>query len=118
VTPIGSTVPADGDVNPYGLAIVGASAGKLVAGDMLVSNFNSKANVQGTGTTLVHISPKGSLQLFADLSHLPPSDSCPGGVGLSTALAVLPGGWSSSAASRPDRAAPSRPPIRWDASSS
>jgi hypothetical protein len=93
VSPIGSTVPANGDVNPYGLAIVAASSGKLVAGDMLVSNFNSKANVQGTGTTLVQVSPKGSLQLFADLSHLPANDSCPGGVGLSTARAILPGGW-------------------------
>jgi len=93
VTPIGSTVPANGDVNPYGVAIVSASSGKLVAGDILVSNFNSKANVQGTGTTLVQISPKGSLQLFADLSHLPANDSCPGGVGLSTALVILPGGW-------------------------
>jgi hypothetical protein len=93
VTPIGSTVPANGDVNPYGVAIVTASAGKLVAGDTLVSNFNSKANVQGTGTTVVQVPPKGSPQLFADLSNLPAADSCPGGVGLSTALAILPGGW-------------------------
>jgi hypothetical protein len=93
VTPIGSTVPANGDVNPYGVAIVPASAGRLVAGDTLVSNFNSKANVQGTGTTLVQISPTGTLQLFADLSHLPSGQSCPGGVGLTTALAVLPSGW-------------------------
>jgi len=93
VTPIGSTVPADGDVNPYGVAIVPASAGRLVAGDTLVSNFNSKANVQGTGTTLVQVSPTGTLQLFADLSHLPSGQSCPGGIGLTTALAILPGGW-------------------------
>ncbi|MGO9874517.1 MAG: hypothetical protein ACLPVY_12015 [Acidimicrobiia bacterium] len=93
MTPIGSTVPADGDVNPYGLAIVPVSAGRLVAGDTLVSNFNSKANVQGTGTTLVQVSPTGTLQLFADLSHLASGQSCPGGVGLTTALTILPGGW-------------------------
>ncbi len=93
VTKIGATVPANGDVNPYGVAIVLASAGKLVAGDTLVSNFNSKANVQGTGTTLVQVSPAGTLQLFADLSHLPSGMSCPGGVGLTTALGILPGGW-------------------------
>jgi hypothetical protein len=93
VTKIGSTVPSNGDVNPYGVAIVPVSAGKLVAGDTLVSNFNSKANVQGTGTTLVQVSPTGTLQLFADLSHLPVGMSCPGGVGLTTALGILSGGW-------------------------
>ena len=93
VTKIGSTIPANGDVNPYGVAIVPISVGKLVAGDTLVSNFNSKANVQGTGTTVVQVSPTGTLQLFADLSHLPAGMSCPGGVGLTTALGILPGGW-------------------------
>ena len=93
VTKIGSTIPANGDVNPYGVAIVPVSVGKLVAGDTLVSNFNSKANVQGTGTTVVQVSATGTLQLFADLSHLPAGMSCPGGVGLTTALGILPGGW-------------------------
>lgn len=93
VTKIGSTVPANGDVNPYGVAIVPVSEGRLVAGDTLVSNFNSKANVQGTGTTLVQVSSTGTSQLFADLSHLPAGASCPGGVGLTTALGILPGGW-------------------------
>ena len=92
MTQIGSTVPANGDVNPYGVAIVPASAGKLVAGDTLVSNFNSKANVQGTGTTIVQVSATGT-QLFADLSTLPMGETCPGGIGLSTALDILPGGW-------------------------
>jgi hypothetical protein len=86
-------VPANGDVNPYGVAVVPTSTGKLVAGDVLVSNFNSKANVQGTGTTLVQISPQGSSQLFAQISHLPSSMACPGGIGLTTALGILPGGW-------------------------
>jgi hypothetical protein len=44
---IASTVPVTGDVNPYGVAVVPASAGRLTAGDVLVSNFNDKADVQG-----------------------------------------------------------------------
>ncbi|HEV2243943.1 MAG TPA: hypothetical protein VGR98_23075, partial [Streptosporangiaceae bacterium] len=84
---------AHGDVNPYGVAVVPASAGQLVAGDTLVSNYNSKSNVQGTGTTLVQVSPAGSLHLFANLAKLPAGLSCPGGVGLTTALGILPGGW-------------------------
>src|ERR1700722_7190718 len=90
---IGSTVPANGDVNPYGIAVIPTSSGTLVKGDILVSNFNDKANVQGTGTTLVEGSPSGKLTQFANLSSLPAGDHCPGGIGLSTGLAVLPGGW-------------------------
>jgi hypothetical protein len=90
---IASTVPAKGDVNPYGIAVVPASAGRLTAGDILVSNFNDKANVQGTGTTLVQVSPAGKATLFADVAELPAGMGCPGGVGLTTALGILPGGW-------------------------
>jgi hypothetical protein len=90
---VASTVPANGDVNPYGVAVVPASVGKLTAGNILVSNFNSRSNVQGTGTTLMQVSPTGSLRLFANLAKLPARLSCPGGVGLTTALGILPGGW-------------------------
>jgi hypothetical protein len=90
---IASTVPANGDVNPYGVAVVPASAGLLTQGDILVSNFNDKANVQGTGTTLVEVSPAGDTTLFANISALPAGQACPGGIGLTTALAILPGGW-------------------------
>jgi hypothetical protein len=93
LTKVASTVPADGDVNPYGVAVVTATAGDLVAGDTLVSNFNDKANAQGTGTTIVEVSPAGSTRLFADLSSLPAGMSCPGGVGLTTALGILTGGY-------------------------
>ena len=88
-----STVPGNGDVNPYGVFRVPASVGNLVKGHILVSNFNNSANLQGTGTTIVDISPSGSMQLFAqiDATHLP--GSCPGGVGLTTALVVLRAGW-------------------------
>ena len=80
-------------MNPYGLAVVPATAGRLTAGNILVSNFNDKANVQGTGTTLVQVSPAGQTTLFADVAKLPAGMACPGGVGLTTALGILPGGW-------------------------
>ena len=90
---IASTVPAKGDVNPYGVAVVPSSAGRLTAGNILVSNFNDKANVQGTGTTIVQVSPAGQTSLFSDVARLPAGITCPGGVGLTTALGILPGGW-------------------------
>jgi hypothetical protein len=93
VSQMGSTVARNGDVNPYGVAIVPTTTGHLVAGDTLVSNFNDKANVQGTGTTLMQVPPRGPAQLFAQISHLRAGLTCPGGVGLDVALAVLPGGW-------------------------
>ena len=93
IVTVASTVPSNGDVNPYGVAVVPASIGKLVQGHILVSNFNSSANLQGTGTTIVDIAPNGSVSLFAwiDASTLP--GQCPGGVGLTTALVVLRAGW-------------------------
>src|SRR5438105_820351 len=83
---IGTTVPPNGDINPYGVAVVPRSMGRLVAGNILVSNFNAASNLQGTGTTIVELTPGGSLSVFAriDASHLP--GPCPGGIGLTTAL--------------------------------
>ncbi|HEV7191967.1 MAG TPA: hypothetical protein VGN35_02095 [Jatrophihabitantaceae bacterium] len=90
---IGSTVPTNGDVNPYGVAVVPMTTGHLLQGAVLVSNFNAASNLQGTGTTIVQITPKGTRSQFAriDASHLP--GACPGGVGLTTALSVLSSGW-------------------------
>jgi hypothetical protein len=68
LTQVGSTVPGNGDVNPYGVAVIPATEGRLTAGDILVSNFNDKANVQGTGTTLVEVSPAGKTSVFASIS--------------------------------------------------
>ena len=93
LTQVASTVPANGDVNPYGVAVVPASGGRLTAGDILVSNFNDKANVQGTGTTIVQVSPAGKASVFANIFALPAGQACPGGIGLTTALGILPGGW-------------------------
>jgi hypothetical protein len=85
---IASTTPANGDVNPYGVAVVPRSTGRLSRGDVLVSNFNDGANAQGTGTTIVQVSPGGAVSLFARISD----KACPGGVGLTTALVVLRSG--------------------------
>jgi hypothetical protein len=90
---IASTVPANGDLNPYGVAVVGQSTGKLVKGDILVSNFNNSKNFQGTGTTIVQISPAGHRSVFAHIVAANLPGPCPGGVGLTTALVALPGGW-------------------------
>jgi hypothetical protein len=87
-----STIPANGDVNPYGVAFVPdgfPSGGSIAAGDVLVANFNNGANLQGTGTTIVSLSehgplaPPGAAATFFT-SKLP---------GLSTALGVLRGGF-------------------------
>ena len=93
LTQVASTVPGNGDVNPYGVAVVPASGGRLTAGDVLVTNFNDKANVQGTGNTIVQVSPAGKASVFASIAALPAGQTCPGGIGLTTALGILPGGW-------------------------
>lgn len=93
ISVIASTVPANGDVNPYGTAVITQSKGSLTEGNILVSNFNDSANLQGTGTTIVQISPSGTLTLFAQINAKTLPSPCPGGVGLTTALAVLRSGW-------------------------
>jgi hypothetical protein len=90
---VASTVPHNGDVNPYGIVVLRHSQGRLRAGNILISNFNNKKNLQGTGTTIVQISPGGRQTLFAQISARSLPGRCPGGVGLTTALAVLRGGW-------------------------
>ncbi|WP_232447336.1 hypothetical protein [Burkholderia ubonensis] len=83
---IASTVPANGDLNPYGIAFVppGVPAwSTLKPGDVVVSNFNNSANLQGTGTTIVKLSPDNSPTVFFQGRNL----------GLTTALAVLRNGF-------------------------
>ncbi|HYK59934.1 MAG TPA: hypothetical protein VEV85_10925 [Bryobacteraceae bacterium] len=89
-----STVPSNGDVNPHGVAVVPQESGDLHQGHVLVSNFNNSMNFQGTGTTIVEISPgDGSTKLFAHIDATKLPGPCPGGVGLTTALVVLQSGW-------------------------
>ena len=94
IATLGSTVPANGDVNPYGVAVVPVTTGALTANSVLISNFNNSANLQGTGTTIVQISPSGKLTLFAAIAaNSPTANACPGGVGLTTALVALRSGF-------------------------
>ena len=93
VSVLGTTVPANGDVNPYGMAQVKYSAGNLKSGHILVSNFNNSSNAQGTGTNIVDIAPDGTQSLFAVLNAAKLPGPCPGGLGLTTALVVLNEGW-------------------------
>src|SRR5208337_4661664 len=84
--PTVSTVPANGDVNPYGVAFVPngfPSGGTLNPGDILVANFNNSGNIQGTGTTITRITPQGQTSTFF-------TSTSPG---LDTALAVLKSGF-------------------------
>jgi hypothetical protein len=105
ISTIASAVPANGDQNPYGVAVVQRSVGDLVRGDVLVSNFNNGANQQGTGSTIMEISPSGAAHVFATV----PQPTATPAVGLTTALVELrqglvvvgslpaPGGMSSNA---------------------
>ena len=82
-----STVPPNGDVNPYGVAFVpsGFPAGGLLhVGDILVSNFNNNQNLQGTGTTIVQFRPNGHKSVFFQ-------GTAP--LGLSTALKAVKAGF-------------------------
>jgi hypothetical protein len=88
---IASTVPGNGDVNPYGMAVIPRTTGDEFRGNVLISNFNDSGNIQGTGTTIVEVTPSGKAWVFAKISrHL---RGCPGGVGLTTALVALRSGW-------------------------
>jgi hypothetical protein len=87
-----STVPHNGDVNPYAVVVAPVSAGKIQKGDVLVDNFNGLSNLQGTGVTIVNYSPTTKkITTFAQLPQKLPA--CPGGVGLSTAMTMLRTGW-------------------------
>jgi hypothetical protein len=82
-----STIPSNGDVNPYGVAFVPPdfpAGGVLNPGDLLVSNFNDNQNIQGTGTTIIKVTPNGQTSLFFH-------GTAP--LGLSTGLAVLKAGF-------------------------
>jgi len=87
-----STVTDNGDLNPYAIVVAPVSAGRIQAGDVLVDNFNNISNLQGTGGTIVDYNPATrKTALFARLPQNLPQ--CPGGVGLSTAMAMLKTGW-------------------------
>src|SRR6516162_7655314 len=91
-TIVSSTVPENGDVNPYGVAIVPAgfpSGATIAPGDVLVSNFNNSDNLQGTGTTIIKFTPNGLVSPAGQASEFF-KGSFPG---LTTALGVLKRGF-------------------------
>jgi hypothetical protein len=62
-----STVPANGDLNPYGVAFVPPgfpTGGTIKPGDVLVSNFNASTNLQGS-TTIVDVPANAPVTLFS-----------------------------------------------------
>jgi hypothetical protein len=82
-----STIPSNGDVNPYGIAIVPKTIQPgigLQQGDILVSNFNNSQNLQGLGTTILRVSSTGATSTFFTA---PQNQS-----GLSAAIGVLTNG--------------------------
>ena len=83
---VASTQPATGDQNPYGVAFIGnnfitGTKGPLAHGDILVSNYNNKANLQGTGTTIMDIPASGKAPTVFFQGKAP--------LGLSTGLGTL-----------------------------
>jgi hypothetical protein len=87
-----TTVPDNGDLNPYAVVVAPASVGKIQKDDVLVDNFNDVSNLQGKGTTIVSYNPSTKkTALFAKLPRT--LAQCPGGIGLSTAMTMLKTGW-------------------------
>ena len=96
---ISSTIPANGDLNPYGVAFVPRGfpeGGTIAPGDILVSNFNNSGNAQGTGTTIIKFTPNGTVTPSVPAGTTP-GNATPfftsGPIGLTTALGVLKGGF-------------------------
>ena len=80
-----STIPANGDVNPYGVAFAPKTVpagGVLQPGDIMVSNFNNRQNLQGTGTTILRVDKTGKTSTFYQSPAL----------GLTAAIGVLSNG--------------------------
>jgi hypothetical protein len=75
------------------IARAGVLLAALIACAVLPATAGAFDHEQGTGTTLVQISPAGSLSVFAQINPATLPGPCPGGVGLTTALAILPGGF-------------------------
>jgi hypothetical protein len=98
---VSSTIPQNGDLNPYGVAFVpqGFPSGGIISpGDVLVSNFNDLNNCQGQGTTIIQFTPNNPMDSVApgvpagspgNATLFFPSPQ----LGLSTALGVLKGGF-------------------------
>ncbi|HXW60739.1 MAG TPA: hypothetical protein VEK06_04280, partial [Myxococcota bacterium] len=89
-----STVPSNGDTNPYGVAFVPEDFDEeeceLVPGDILVSNFNNSLGQEGTGSTIVRVAKDHSVSTFF---ATPNATLGAPGTGLTTALEILKSGF-------------------------
>ena len=73
---IASTVPDNGDLNPYAIVVAPASSGMIKKGDVIVDNFNNVSNLQGTGGTIIVVDPATrATKLFAKLPQNLPTSS-------------------------------------------
>jgi len=89
---LSSTIPENGDQNPYALIVAQVSTGTIQAGDVLMDNFNDSSNLQGTGASVVDYNP--TTKKLTTFAQIPKKlEGCPGGVGLSTAMTLLKSGW-------------------------
>ncbi len=52
-----SSVPENGDQNPYAIVVAPVSIGKIQKDDLLIDNFNNISNLQGLGTTIIDYNP-------------------------------------------------------------
>jgi DNA-binding beta-propeller fold protein YncE len=87
----GSTSPSNGDLVPYGLAVVPDffPGHTLKPGQLLVSNFNNSAangNLAGQGSTIVIIDPNTAQQLGVFFQGTSP-------IGFTNALAIVKAGF-------------------------
>jgi sugar lactone lactonase YvrE len=91
-TTLTSTVPENGDQNPYAIVVAPVSAGSVQKDDVLVTNFNNDGNLQGLGTTIIDYNP--TTKKTTTFAALPRNlAGCPGGIGLTTAMTMLKSGW-------------------------
>lgn len=90
---VSKTTAKNGDHNPYAVTVIQDSMGKLVEGNILVSNFDDKNGKKGKGTTLVQVTPNGTVTDFAEIKADKLPSKCIGGVGLTTGLVILKRGW-------------------------
>jgi len=108
----GSTSPSNGDLVPYGLAVVPDNFPEhtLKPGQLLVSNFNSSVadgNLAGQGRTIVTIDPTTGQQLGVFFEGTSP-------IGFTNALAIVPAGFvfaGSVFTTKPDASDPTPGPL-------
>jgi DNA-binding beta-propeller fold protein YncE len=108
----GSTSPSNGDLVPYGLAVVPDNfpGHTLKPGQFLVSNFNSSVadgNLAGQGKTIVIIDPTSAQQLGVFFQGTSP-------IGFTNALAIVPEGFvfaGSVFTTKPDASDPTPGPL-------